>query len=354
MKRAVSIPEAAERPRRAVAAIGWLLLCLFLAAFAALHAQAPPQSLEGRVVNGTTGKPVAKAEVNLVFMAQGMTPAATQVTDSEGKFRFDKAPSSGGSPALLRVEYQGATYSRPVLPQQSSGNFEIQVFDAGHDRGSVAVREHAILLHPSGNSLMVLEEIMLDNRSQPAKTYVNPDGTLPFTLAGKPHEEVRVTVQGPGGMPIGQTPVAKSGENRFAIAYPIRPGETQVRLEYSLDYQSPFQFSKTLDLPAEQVVVVTPGSQVQVKGDGLTAIEADPQTGFTGYRVVPKGNKISLEISGEAPENARGQGGEGGASEEGPATLVPIPDPVSERRWLIVAAVGLILVAGLVYHYRHD
>jgi len=357
-----SAHKSALRPRRfpLTGVLLYPLLFSLLGAFAALHAQTPPQSLEGRVVNGTTGKPVAKAQVNLVFMAQGMTPVATQSTDSEGKFRFDKVPSSGPSPALLRVDYQGATYSQPVMPQQASSNFEIQVFDSGSDRRSVAIKEHAIFLHPAGKNLLVLEQILVENRSQPAKTYVDPAGTFPFTLAAKPQEDVRVTVQGPGGMPISQAPVAKDTKNSFAISYPMRPGETQVRLEYTIEYSSPYSFSKTLDLPAEQVHVVTPGGQVQVKGDGLTALPADPQTGLIGYVVQPKGNRIRLEVSGEAPLNAAAQGGEGGeagesgGSEEGSATLAPIPDPVSVRRWWIVAAVGLILLAGFVYHYRRD
>jgi hypothetical protein len=227
---------------------------------------------------------------------------------------------------------------------------QIQVFDAEHDPKTVAVKEHAIFIHPSANNLLVLEQILLENRSNPPKTFVNENGTFPFSVAGEPREDVQVNVQGPGGMPIGQKPTPKKAKGSFSIAYPIRPGETQVRLEYSLEYKQPFEFSKTLDLPAEQLHVVTPGAQVQLTGEGLTSLGADPSTGFVGYKVEPKGNRLNLQISGDVPMKATGEAA-GGEGEGESAALVPIPDPVSERRWLILSIVGGVMLAGFVYHY---
>lgn len=329
---------------------GAAVIACLLQAGIALNAQTS-QILEGRVINGTSKRPVAKAEVKYVMMAQGPSALATQVTDAEGKFRFDKMPPAT-TPVLLRVEYQGATYSRPVIPQQPAGPLEIQVFDAAHDRGLISVKEHAIFLHPSGKALMVMEQIILDNHSTPQKTYMDPSGTFPFSLPGEPQQPVRVAVEGPGGMPINQAAIGKGGKNSFAIAYPIRPGETQIRLEYSVDYKAPFTFAKSFDMPAERVHIVTPGNnQVQIAGEGLKPVGADPSTGFMGYQVAPKGNSVRLEISGDVPMDA--PGGDSQGEEAGPASLVPIPDPVTNRRWIIVSVAGLVMLAGLVYHLRH-
>jgi hypothetical protein len=339
--------------RRTPARRGALLLAALLFTSGMLHAQAPAQAIQGRVMNGTTGQPVPKAQVQYVMMAQGLTPAATQVTDSQGRFRFDNPPASGGGPVLLRVEYQGATYSRPVMPQQSgSGDMEIQVFEAGRQPGMVSVKEHAIFFRPSGGVLLVLEQAVLENSSQPPRTYVNPKGTFPFTLPGATREGVKATVEGPGGMPINQSPVPGDTANDFAINYPIRPGETQVRLEYALDYKSPFEFSKPLGLPPRELYVVTPGKEVQVTGEGLTAKGADPSTGFTAYQVAQKDNRLRVQIQGEAPPTAAGDQNEG--SDEESAALAPIPAPASNQRWLILSGAGLALLAGLIYHYRRE
>ena len=333
-------------------------MATLLFTFGMLHAQAPAKPIQGRVLNGTTNRPVPKAQVHYVLMAQGVTPVATQVTDSEGRFHFENLPASGNSPVLLRVEYQGATYSRPVLPQQSgSGEMEIQVFEADRQPSMVSVKEHVIFFHPSAGTLLVMEQVVVENLSQPPKTYVNPKGTYPFTLPGKPREAVRVSVEGPGGMPISQTPIPRDTANSFAVNYPIRPGETQIRLEYSFDYQSPFEFSKRLDLLPTQIYVVIPGKEVQVTGEGLVSKGADPSTGFAGYQATPQGNIVRVQISGEVAEKAGGGAGGGGGTEgadEESASLAPISDTVSNRRWLILSGAGLALLVGLIYHYRRQ
>ena len=343
--------------RIAVALVG--MIGFGAAALMGQSSPAPPaqgggRAIDGRVVNGTTGKPVANAKVNFVMMMRGPAPLASETTDAEGRFHFKNAPDAAGAPALLRVEYQGTVYSLPLLPQQPlTGEAQIQVFEAAHDPKMVSVKEHAIFLHPSANVLLVLEQIVLGNETSPSKTYVNEKGTLPFSLPGKARDAVKVTVEGPGGMPISQPAVPRNGENSFAITYPMRPGETQVRLEYALDYHSPFVFSKRLDMPAEQVHLVTPGKNVQLTGDGLTPMGADPQTGFTGFRVMPQGNLVKVEIAGEVPAEQVAVPGAGGEGGEESGALAPISDPISARRWYFVAGMALVMLAGFVYHYRY-
>lgn len=150
-------------------------------------------------------------------------------------------------------------------------------------------------------------------------------------------------------MPINQTPTPREGENRFALAYPLRPGETRVRLEYALDYQPPLDLSKPLDQPAGQTHIVTPGEGVQVTGENLVSVGNEPSTGFAAYRVTPVGNVVRVQISGQAPAGSTGTAE--AAPESG--SLVPIPDPVSQRRWLVLSVLGLVLLAGFVYHYTH-
>lgn len=338
-----------ERPaaRQAGATALWLGLLLL---WGSLHAQTPAGFIQGRVVNGTTSRPVASGKVELILLQQGMIPMGTASTDREGRFRFENVERPGDAPAMLRIEYQGATYSQPLLPQQSADDVEIRVYEASPEPGLVSVQEQAIFLHPSGDTLVVLEHLLFENRSQPPKTYVSPQGTYPFTLPGTPRDGVQVSVTGPAGMPVSQTATPGKQPNSFSIAYPFRPGETQVRLEYTLDYQPPFEFSKPLDLPAERTYVVTPGEEVQVSGENLVSEGAEPSTGYIGYRVTPAGNVIRLQVSGQAPvrsaqTNAESAGESGG--------LVTIPDPLNRWRWVILGAAALVMLAGFVYHCRH-
>ena len=312
----------------------------------------PAQTPAGRVVNGTTGQPVPNVAVQYVALQQGMVPLGDAVTDAEGRFQFQGINAPSGAPALLRVDYQGATYSRALPPGQAIvGELVVEIFDAASQPGLIAVKEHAIFLYPAGDTLSVLEQVILENSSSPPRAYVNPQGTYRFTLPGTLRAPVRVSVTGPGGMPINENPAALDRENAYAIDYPVRPGETQVRLDYQMDYQQPFEFSKPKDLPSERTHVVTPGSGVEISGEGLTALGTDPSTGYTAYLAALQNNALRVVVRGEAPASS---GAAGDQVEQSSGALVPIPDPVSRIRWVILPLAGLVMLAGFIYHSRRS
>ena len=326
----------------------FVVACASLAGlFPILHAQTSTPAVRGRVVNGTTNQPVANIQVDYIQLQQGMTPAATVATDPQGRFRFPEEEFSGG-PGLLRVEYQGATYTHAVSPPPSRlEEIELRVFEASREPGLVTASEHFIFLNPVGDALWIVEQVVLVNRSVPPRTYVNPEGTYPFTLPAAPREGVQVSVEGSSHMPINQTPIPRQQANSFAISYPIRPGETQVRLEYALPYTSPYDFSKALDQQAERTDIVTPGQGVQIEGETLSALGTDPTTGFIGYQVTPVGSQVRLRVSGQSPPRTASAG-----SAEESGSLAPIPDPASQVRWWILALAGLVMFGGFLYHYK--
>ncbi len=313
----------------------------------ALWAQTPGAILEGRVRNGTTNQPAAGVLVEYIQLQQGMTPVGTATTDAQGQFRLEDLPQgSGSAPALLRAHYKGATYSQPLIPGQTPlGGLEILVYEASPDRRLIALKEHVIFLEPVGDVLNVYERISVENQSSPPRAYVEPKGTYLFSLPGKPREEVKASIEGTAGMPIPQTPEARAGPNQFAITYPIRPGESTIAIEYSLDYQPPFEFSKAVDQPALQTFFVIPGEGVELSGDNLESQGKEPSTGSAIYHVSRMDQPLQVTISGQAPAQTAATAGEGGG-------LIAIPDPVSERRWIVFGALGVVMLAGFFYLYR--
>jgi hypothetical protein len=333
----------------------WIPKTIWLATLAAWilvrSAPARAESLDGRVRNGTTNQPAAGVEVQLIQLQQGMTPVASATTNAQGLFHFDGVEQYTSSPVLLQAVYQQATYSQPLLsPKTMASGIEMMVYDATHDKSVVSVGEHAIFLRPSNGELAVIEQISIANKSTPPRTYVNQDGTYLFSLPGKPHGELQASIEGAAGMPIPQVPAARGKPNSFAITYPIRPGESQIRLEYSLDYQSPLHWIKRLDQPGQQTHIVTPGEGVQISGEDVTAVGKEPTTGFLAYQVAPGVQSVDLQISGYAPETqAESQTAEPADSGGG---LIEIPDPATERKWMILSGLGLIMLAGFAYLSR--
>ena len=319
--------------------------------------------LKGRALNGTTGRPVPNVSVEYVQLSQGMVPVEIVRTDAAGNFQFSKVPTPGvqaGPPGLLRIEHEGATYSQPVMSGEMAaaapmmqgaigpdGSVTVTVYDSSTDRNLYAVREHAIFVRPSAGQLTVLEQVFIENASTPPRAYVNANGTFRFTLPAKPTGELGVSLQGTAGMPLPQTPRPVEGvANSYTIDYPIRPGESIIRVQYAIEYQDPYDFSKTMDRLPEQVHVVTPGDMVKVNAEGMVAAGKDEQSGFSAFLVPLVGNAVNFRVSGEAePEQVSASPGEGGS-------LTTVPNPLHGQRWLLLAGLGIVLLAGCVFLYK--
>lgn len=339
------------------------VILLFRAAAPAQQTPATGGMLKGKVVNGTTGQPVPNASVEYVRLSQGMEPVEIVRGDAGGNFQFSKVPAPGaeaGPPGLLRVDHQGATYSQPVMGGEMAaaapmmqgaiapdGSITVTVYDSSSDRDLYVVREHAIFVRPSLGALTVLEQVFLDNASTPPRAYVSPNGTFRFTLPGKPKAEPTVSLQGAAGMPLPQTPQPVPGvENSWTIDYPIRPGESMIRIQYAVDHQDPYDFSKPLDRLAEEVHVVTPGDSVQVHAEGIVPAGKDEESGFAAFLIPLTGNKVNFRVSGEAPPD------QVSASPSGGGTLTAVPNPLHDKRWYVLGGLGVVLLAGLVFLYK--
>ena len=334
------------RTQAIVSLLSRRMTCLALASVAVLLSARAVHAvpMEGRVRNGTTGQPAAGITVHLVKLQQGMTPVESVTADAQGVFRIE-TDALGGAPGLIQVEYQGATYSQPLMsPQTMSGGLNIQVYDATSDRSGISIPEHAIFLRPSGGEMAVIEQVAISNTSNPPRTYVNREGTYLFALPGEPRDGLVASIEGAAGMPVPLSPAERSAPNSFAIAYPIRPGESQIRLQYTLAYQSPFRFTKPLEHAGEQTHIVTPGEGVELTGDALEPLGKEPTTGFMAYLVKSAG-RAEFDVKGEVvvteAEAAQAAGSSG--------TLTQISDPVTQRIWLVLGGLGLIMLAGYWY-----
>jgi hypothetical protein len=343
-----------------------LLLALLTTLVGSASAQAPVSGgmLKGKVLNGTTGRPVTNVSVEYVKLSQGMEPVEIARVDASGNFQFTKVPAPGneaGPPGLLRVDYEGATYSQPVLSGEMAaqapmmqgaigpdGSITVTVYDSGSDRDMYVVHEHAIFVRPRGSAMAVLEQVFIENASTPPRAYVNQQGTFRFTLPAKPTGELTVSLQGTAGMPIPQTAKPVPGvENSYTIDYPIRPGESMIRIQYGLDYQDPYDFVKTFDRLPEEVHVVTPGDMVKVNAEDMIPAGKDDQSGFSAFKMGLLGNKVNFRVSGEAPpEQVSANPDEGGGS------LTPVPNPIHDKRWYVLAGLGLVLAAGMAFLYK--
>ena len=316
-----------------------LLLLLFL-----LSTPAQAGTLSGTVFNRTTGKPEANVVLDLLSPTQGMTELATTTSDAQGNFSVTK-DSIGMTPILIRATVHDVSFNTFAPPGRS--NVQVEVYDISKDPKIVSVPQHIIIFQPQDSKLLGAEEYTIDNASNPPVAYFRTEGNFDFAIPDSA-KLGQVSATTSMGMAVAQASIDK-GKGRFAIAYPFRPGQTQVRLSYDVPYGNN---TASLKLPASYsnqkvLVVVPPG--LTVTGDGLVA--AGQEQGMIVYTHDPLPSKglLSLTVSGvpSGPATAADQAGQEGNSrqEQGPE-VIAAPSRLNDFKWYLFAGLIALFAMG--------
>lgn len=331
--------------RGATAAVG-IILSAGLARSATVH---------GTVNNGTTGKPASGVEVILLQLQGGMQPVANTKSDSSGQFTFDNA-NIGAQPMLVRAVYKGVNFHQPLPPGKET--LAIEIFEPSADAALISVPSHVVIFQPNGdNRLLVGEEYGIKNDSKPPQAYYKVAGNFEAALP-KGAMLKQIAASGPSGMPVVQAPIDK-GNDKYAIAFAFRPGESEVRLSYELPYPNN---KSVVKLPTSygggRLLVVAPPT-MQVSGEGLQM--AGQEQGMMIYQreSVVAGTEVAVSLSGTAPpasaadasdpsgapgraENVRG--GDAGAIQAVPGRLDGLKWPLIGG-FAVLFALGALLLA---------
>jgi hypothetical protein len=325
-------------------------LSFLLLTFAITTAVADAGTLSGTVINRTTGKPEANVALDLLSPTGGMAELATATSDAQGKFSVIK-DSIGTAPVLIRATFHDVSFNTFAPPGRP--NVEVEVYDISKDAKTITVPSHVIIFEPQDGKLVGAEEYTVQNASQPPAAYFRTEGNFDFGIPeGATLGQVSTTTS--MGMPITQASIDK-GKGRFAIAYPFRPGQTNVRLSYELPYA---QNAATVKLPAtyagsKLLVVVPPG--VTAAGDGLTA--AGQEQGMMVYTHEPLAAKgvLTVSLSGvatgqpAADDQGSGQGGGGtqeGNSRQGGQEVIAAPSRLNDFKWYLFAGLAALFAMG--------
>jgi hypothetical protein len=331
-------------------------LGMALVMFASLAAS---QTLSGTVTNGTTGKPAVGDEVILINLANGMEIAANTKVDSNGKFRFQL--TGPASPHLIRAVHQGVTYHQMVPPGVDS--VAVQVYDVAPKVPSLGVTADVLRFQADTGTLQGVRLFVVSNTSSPAKTQMNDHNFEFYLPAGAKVEQAQATA--PNGQPISTEVVPQAEKERYAFIFPLRPGETQFQVEFTLPYTGEIKIDPKLLYPSEHFVVVFPKTmQFEAEnrpnfevmddpnqGDGKVEVAKETKPGqplgFTlkGYGVINEspGDTASGAAQQSAPQSAQDLG-----SRPGGGLGVPIdaPDALQEYRWPILGGFVLLLAIG--------
>jgi hypothetical protein len=331
-----------------------LLLCAYSLSVSA-------DTIRGVVRNGTTRKPSAGNEVILKRISNGMEDAGKTRTNLKGEFSFT-VHNGQQSPFVIWVKHQEVTYTQIVMPDRRS--VVVKIFDGSLTVDNIGLSEYVMVLQTlsGGDQLKVDELYTLDNQSAPSLTK-NGQRTFDIFLP----DNVRLldaSAQTPGSMPLKTVPVPDRAEkNKYYFSYPVRPGQTQFHITYSVAYSGKLAITPKLSLPAAHMFVVMPASFHFVPQDASTyaptsspqmngasiyaANDASPQRdlGFQieGFGAISqKQPGVETTVQSQSESNRPG-GGLGVPNER--------PDPLHNSQWMFLCLLALFLGVGSIFVY---
>ncbi|HSZ63349.1 MAG TPA: hypothetical protein VK828_16235 [Terriglobales bacterium] len=338
---------------------------VLLAAILSLTLASSAQTLTGTVTNGTANKPAAGDEVLLIDFTNGMNVAATTKADSNGKFSF---PLTGApAPHLIRAIHQGVTYHQMAPPGVTTA--DVNVYDVATKVTGLSVTADVIRFQADSGTMQGVRLFVVNNTSSPAKTQMNDHNFEFYLPAGAKVEQLQA--RAPNGQPISADAVPQAEKNRYAVNFPLRPGETQFQVEFTLPYSGEIKIDPKPLYPAEHLVIVLPKT-MQFTAANPPSYESmhDPTQGDSAVEVAReakpgqrlgftlRGQGVITESPGETASSAAQQQDEqqsqpqaqsqGRDNRPGGGLGVPIdaPDALQKYRWPILFGFAALLAVG--------
>jgi hypothetical protein len=321
---------------------------LLIASLVCLGRPVAGGTVTGVVRNGTNGTPAANADVLLLALQSGMETVANTKTDAQGRYRLEN-PAIGTQPMLIRVIYRGVNFHQPLPPGQTTA--DVEVFQPTTNPKAIQVPSRVVVLQPNGETLLVGEEFTIRNETKPPAAYYKPDGNFEFQLPDGAQLS-QVSSWGPSGMPTVQGTMDK-GRNRYAIAFPFRPGESGVRIAYQVPYPASRLSLKTASpYAAARVTLIAPPS-VQISSPGFAPAGTEQGMSLYARDSVPANAPFEISVSGTAPmPSVQGDQPDAVNGRETGVPVQSLPGRMDNLKWVFIGGFGALFALGAIYLWR--
>jgi hypothetical protein len=205
------------------------------------------------VTNRTTGEPARDDEVILYRVSRSMHEEARARTSEHGDFHFD---SRTGLRYLVAVRHQNVAYHTRTI--RDGSRVEVSVYNAVATIEQVREDSDTLFFEVIPGTLKITEFLILSNTSSPPQTLT---GKTTFQFATPADATLdSVAVQSPETLPFETRSWPSRQPGQYAIASPILPGVTKVRLKYSLPYAGSASFQPQVLRPVAATALMVPES----------------------------------------------------------------------------------------------
>jgi hypothetical protein len=195
----------------------------------------------------------------------------------------------------------------------------------------------------------VSEALILNNKS--TTTFANSElGGIRFYLPPGANGQAGVTVRAAAGMPVTRSAEKTAEPNVYKVDYPIKPGQTEFDITYSLPLSDKFE-GKVVGIkgqPAAPLRLVAPAG-VSLEGADLHRLGQEPTSQATIFDVTAKG-AFSVAVQGIG--SLRGDQ-DANTTDTSDSPQVTAADPMIYRFFWYLLAAGLgALGVGFAILYR--
>ncbi len=302
-------------------------------------------SLEGRVVNGTSGGEIPvnlPVTLHVVDGDAGSVATFQDTADEPGRFVFADVPVQDSASYVLVADYAGMRYNELLEPAQLNRPAELTVYEVTRDIAVINVERQAMLItdiNEADREIHVLEVLSINNTSDttllPELTNItNPAAInfLRFSLpTGAGELDVQSNLAGGDIIPIG---------TGFAITAPVLPGAHQIAYTYKFPYAGDsVTFNQRLIQGALLYQILAPTALAQIQ---ITPLEVRPRIDLEGTtylvweaRDVPPRQGITLQFANLPQPGLTARIGQAALSAELWLTAIPV---------LLAASLGVLLL----------
>lgn len=312
-----------------------------IAALVLVPAAAAAFSINGMVVNGTTGEPMSTT-VLVVKPAGGMM-VEQNVEAQDGRFTVEnldpKAPIY-----LIRVDYEGVMYNEPVRVTGSDVDVTVRVYETTTSWDGVHVSSPSIVASRTGEELEIERVYDVRNETDPPRAVAGDEAVFRFALPADMVElkSCRVTAM---GVPIDRTPVPTDEPGLHRLDYPLRPGLTRFTMTYTVPYASgSYTLRERVPYPVDDLTIFQIDPDMEITGGGVDFGVHDASSSMQAYHAtdVPADTEITIAFSGGSSAPA---GMSGATSGGGSGTVMILPNAMEEASIMVMVIILLALLA---------
>jgi hypothetical protein len=308
--------------------------------------------VEGRIVNRTDPSIIARnVELEVIELSSGMSIIRVEKTDSMGRFRIERLPEDGR--LMIRANYKGANYHSQVhFHDDSIADVNIEVFEPTTSMKDIKVVGAQLAFQAVGDQLRSLETVTINNKTNPPRTFTNPEGNFRISKAPGILEPPQIIVTAPGSsMPVVQMALESSDGQSYYNLYPFRPGTTVFEVQQLLPYTNrSYTYTKKFYFDMGPLDIGVIPQDVVLSGADLEKLQTGSQQDFSVY-VGPRvkaGTEVVWTFSGGTPVS------ESAASEAAGGPMITVMPGFVGRNAPII---GPLLLMGFVlvlwYAFNH-